>query len=59
MHVNMSQRARAQKVGLLAKAEEAWLTAVALDPGLAPALASLGHLEGARGNIERVNKDIY
>lgn len=43
-----------QKAGLLAEAEEAWLTAVALDPGLAPALSSLGHVEGAKGNIEGV-----
>ncbi|CBJ48561.1 putative methyltransferase [Ectocarpus siliculosus] len=40
-----------QKAGLLEEARDAWLTAVALDPGCAPALTGLGHLEGARGNI--------
>lgn len=43
-----------QKIGLMVEAEEAWRIAVALDPNLVPALTSLGNLEGARGNIERV-----
>lgn len=44
----------AQKAGLLEEARDAWLTAVALDPGCAPALTGLGHLEGAQGNIGQV-----
>lgn len=43
-----------QKAGLLEEARDAWLTAVALDPGCAPAFNGLGHLEGAQGNIRQV-----
>lgn len=39
------------------EAQDAWLAAVALDSGFAPALAGLGHLEGAWGNIERVREE--
>lgn len=43
-----------QKAGLLDEAEAAWLNAITLEPNLSPSLASLGHLAGAAGDIERV-----
>lgn len=46
----------AQKAGMLDEAQDAWLAAVALDSSFAPAFTGLGHLEGARGNIQRVSE---
>lgn len=43
-------------VGLVTEAEEAWRKAVVLEPGMALSLSSLGHLEGARGNIKGVRE---
>lgn len=43
-------------VGLVAEAEEAWRKAIAIEPGMVVSLSSLGHLEGARGNIKGVRE---
>ncbi len=53
----MGRSAGLQVAGMVTEAQDAWLAAVALDSGFAPALAGLGHLEGAWGNVERVRKD--
>lgn len=48
-----------QKMGFLSEAKEAWHKAVELDPGTANALASLGHLAGASGDVKRVRSSGY
>lgn len=44
----------AQQVGLLTEAQDAFLSAVALEPNFVPAFVGLGNIEGARGDIRRV-----